>query len=338
MGINFTFFFIKMKIFSVLFFAASVSASTLLSPLYDMAAQQVIDTARGILAGIKGELEALNQPTNVITEFETALNGLSNQAVVDVLKQIPIETILEGGLTAEDFAKVFENTDAMAGIDFSALNQEFIANLDNNTIAQFEQAMDAMVDAAASIQEVFDSEITLSNFVGVVTDILDAFDRLDGVFGFSTGTTDIIRDILMWTSVVVEKALYAFENYHDYLYMLEDAVLLTELEFERRIKSVEVCTDGFNAVNYAIDATKFAGTVVIDNWSEPVKETADIWNTLVGNVPYLDDWQIPTSVLTTVEWYVQMIVDSIEGSLIELRVLLLPLRSVIDGTVKNWVC
>ena len=35
--------------------------------------------------------------------------------------------------------------------------------------------------------------------------------------------------------------------------MLEDAILLTELEFERRIQSVEVCTDGFNAVNYAID-------------------------------------------------------------------------------------
>merc|ERR1712228_529521 len=98
---------------------------------------------------------------------------------------------------------------------------------------------------------------------------------------------DTIRDILMWTSIIVEKGLYAFE----------------------------ICIDGFNAVNYAIDATKFAGTVVIDNWSEPVKETVDIWNTLVGNVPYLDDWQIPSSGLTTVEKYVQMIVDSIEGSL-----------------------
>jgi len=57
----------------------SITATTLLAPLYDAAAQQIITSAKGILAGIKTELEILNQPTNVITEFETALNSLSNQ-------------------------------------------------------------------------------------------------------------------------------------------------------------------------------------------------------------------------------------------------------------------
>ena len=128
------------------------------------------------------------------------------------MKQIPIETILEGGLTFEDFAKVFENTDAMNAIDFSALNSEFISNLDPATVTQFEQSMDALVQAGESLQQVFNSEITLSNFVGVATDFLDAFDRLDDVFGFSTGTSAIIREVLLWTSLLTEKVLYFYEH------------------------------------------------------------------------------------------------------------------------------
>ena len=31
--------------------------------------------------------------------------------------------------------------------------------------------------------------------------------------------------------------------------------------------------------------TKFAGTVVIDNWSGPFEDTLELWNVFIGNIP-----------------------------------------------------
>lgn len=328
-----------MKLFSFLFLAASISASTLLAPLYDLAAQQIIVQIKGAIGGIKDQISADGASTAILEQFETAFNDLDPQVVVDLLKQMPVEDIMEGGLSADDFAGIFAdvNSTAMDGIDFTALNDEILANLNASDIAAFEQAMDAALQVTSSIQELYDSEITISNFLGVFTDIVDAVVRVNGVYGGSSTTTAILQKVLLGTSLMAEKAVYFFENFKDFKYMYEDAVMLTKLEYERRIqKTLDIiCEDEFNSVNFAIDVTKFSGSVVIDNWSEPVKTTADVWNTLVGNIPYLDDWQLSDKMVSKIEWYVQSAVDSVEGSLTELRILLLPLRGVIDGFVQN---
>jgi len=324
--------------FSIFFLAASVSASTLLAPLYDMAAEQVVSAAMGILEDIKTKFGDNAQTVTVITEFENALKSISHEEIVNIIKTIPIEQIAEGGLTPEDMAAIFVDNAAFDAIDWAAMEQEFINGLPADMVAKFEQSMEAFLHAVDSIQQVFDSEITMSNFVGVFTDVIDAFAQMDDVFGFSQGTTAALRDVLLYTSMISEKALYVYEHFQDYMYMLQDAVMLTELEFERRIQNAvldTVCTDEFNAVNGAIAVTKFTGTVVIDNWVGPLQQTADMWNTMVGNVPYIDDWQLSDSLIEEFEACVQSFVDSIEGTLVELRVLLLPLRNVIDGTVQN---
>merc|ERR1740137_88840 len=326
-----------MKLFNVLFLALSVSASTLLAPLYELLAQQVIDQGKTALDGIEQYLVNAGTPVAVIQEFSAALDGIDNAAVVEILKQIPLEDIMEGGLTADDFAIIFQDNSAFDAIDFSGLNNEIISNMDPATIASFEQGMDAFRQAAESLQDIFDSEITIYNFVAVITDTIDGLARLDGIFGFTSGSMSVVRDVLFWMSLATEKVLFVIENYQDYIYMYEDAITLTELEFTRRIQdSLDgVCTDEFNAMDLAIDVTKFSSTVVLDNWSEPASKTVDIWNSLIGNLPYLDDYSIPTTYLTTVEAMVQTLLDSIGGSLVEVRLLVLPFNGQINNVVQS---
>ena len=55
----------------------SVSASTLLSPLYELLAGQVITAGKNALTGIKEQLTNQGLPTAVIDQFETELDNLS---------------------------------------------------------------------------------------------------------------------------------------------------------------------------------------------------------------------------------------------------------------------
>ena len=129
------------------------------------------------------------------------------------MKQIPIETILEGGLTPEDFATIFANTAAFDAINFESLNAEMISGLDSTQLANYEEGMDAFAQAADAIQDIFSSEITIYNFVAVITDTLDGLTKLDAAYGLTSGTTSVIRDVLLWVSLVTEKVLFVFENY-----------------------------------------------------------------------------------------------------------------------------
>ena len=129
------------------------------------------------------------------------------------MKQIPIETILEGGLTPEDFATIFANTAAFDAINFESLNAEMISGLDTTQLANYEQGMDAFAQAADAIQDIFSSEITIYNFVAVITDTLDAITKLDAAYGLTSGSTAVIKDVLLWISLITEKVLFVFENY-----------------------------------------------------------------------------------------------------------------------------
>lgn len=149
----------------------------------------------------------------------------------------------------------------------------------------------------------------------------------------------IFYDALFYTSLIAEKAIFFVESFDEYKYMYEDAVLLTELEFERRIQALldNSCNANFDVLNLGVEVSKFAGTVIIDNWAEPVEKTAEVWNNLVGNVPYLDEYPISQQCLTDLETSVQNIVDSIQGSLIEAKVLFFPFKAQIAGVFQSAI-
>jgi len=326
-----------MKLFSVLFLTC-VSASTLLSPLYELLAGQVITAGKNALTGIKEQLTNQGLPTAVIDQFETELDNLSTGDVVTILRQIPLENILEGNLTADDFAMVFENNPAFDNIDFSAMNQEIIANLDPSALGNFEQSMDAFTQLAGSVQNIFNAEITVYNFVAVLTDAVDALSRMNDAFpGMIGGNMAIAYDALFWVSLAAEKAIFFFESYEEYIYMYEDAVLLTELEFERRIDLSNACDSEFDPMGFLLNVSKFFATVIIDNWSEPLQRTVDVWNNFVGNLPYLDDYKIPDTTVATFESCLQDFADSVRGSVVEAKVLLSPFRAQIAGLVQASV-
>lgn len=328
-----------MKLFGFLTLALSASASTLLAPLYEVVANQVIGIAQSALTGIKTTIGNAGQSTVIVEQFEVALAGLDSAVVVDILQQIPLETILEGGLTADDLALVFADQATFAAIDFTAMQNEFISGLDVDTVAQLNQAMEAFVQATESLQKIFDSEISIYNFVAVITDTADAVSRLDDIYGFAGANMAMVYDAIFYISLASEKALFIIENRLDYIYMYQDAIALTKTEFERRISGDldAVCDDTFDAIDLALTATEFASTVVLDNWGTPFEETIMVWNNLVGNVVFLDDYQIPSTVIDATESAVRSMVDSVKGSLVEINVLLIPFKSVINPTVQNMV-
>jgi len=57
--------------------------------------------------------------------------------VVDILKAIPVEQLMEGGLTVDDVAEIFKDTAAMDSIDFSVLSDQMIQNLDADQKVMF---------------------------------------------------------------------------------------------------------------------------------------------------------------------------------------------------------
>jgi len=331
-----------MKLFQFLFFALSASASTLFAPLYEALAKQVISVASNALDGIKTSMSNNSQATTVIDKFQSALNGIDEATVVDILQQVPIETLLEGGLTSDDLITVFTNEVANGtfdDIDFSALSAEFTAGLDTTALNDFNEAMDAFVQATDSIQNIFSSEITIYNFVAVMTDTLDAVTRLDDVYGFMGGNMAIAQEALFWTSLLVEKGLFFMENRMEYQYMWQDAFTLIELEFDRRLQdSIDgICDDTFHFMNTMIDIAEYYQDVVLSNLEEPFDSTIDAYNTLVGNLPVVDNYQIDTNQATIIKDWIDNMAGSIKGTLVELRVLTLPFQTQIDNMAQRFI-
>ena len=73
----------------------------------------------------------------------------------------------------------------------------------------------------------------------------------------------------------------------------------------------------------------------MDNWSKPVEDTANIWNVFIGNLPYLEDYSISSASLDTLEDWFFSSFASIEGSLVEVRILLLPFNAQINSVGQS---
>merc|ERR1712227_22475 len=319
------------------FSSVSASASTLLAPVYEALAGQIISQAKSALTKVRDQLAGNGQATTAIDMFETKLDSLTTAEVVDILQSVPIETILEGDLTADDMVVIFQNSAIFDDMDFSGLSSELISSLDVNQLGSFNQSMDAFVEAATSIQSIFDSEITIYNFVAVFTDLIDAIRLLNDAFEFTTGISDTLTEVLFYISTITQKIIFAMESREEYKYMYENAILLTQREFEFRIQdSIDnLCTDDFDFMNTLIDVTKFAGPVVIDNWSGPFEDTLDLWNVFIGNIPVLGDYPISSTIVANIETSVQNAVDSITGSLVELNAISILFKPQLNSVAQG---
>merc|ERR1712088_1023787 len=234
-------------------------------------------------------------------------------------------------------AMIFENNAAFDNINFDTLNTEVLGNLDIGAQETFTQSMDAFTQLVGSMQNIFNAELTIYNFVAIFTDAIDAISKLNDVYPILGPNMAVFYDVMFYASLISEKAIFFFESFEEYQYMYEDAILLTELEFERRIQSLldNSCDANFDVLNLGVEVSKFAGSVIIDNWAEPVEKTADVWNNFIGNVPFLDDYPINQKCLTDLENFVQNTVDSVQGSLIEAKVLFFPFKAQIANVFQS---
>ena len=273
------------------------NAWTLLDPVYDQMASLIMSQVTNMFESVQGELAAAGDSTPVFDEFIAKWKDIDNADVVRVLKSVDIELLMDGGLTPEDLVTIFadeiDNPDSeFYGMNLDAIGAEFTASLDPAHIEPFNNALLAMTESAGVFQDLYNGDVNLHNIVGSFADIMDAAISLNDIYGFME--SDTLTQVLFYTSIVAEKGLFVVEEWKEYLYMYEDAVDLTMNEYTRRVVDVndKFCSGDLGFINSVQEKLKFVPNVVIDNWTTPVKKSAEIYNQLVSNVPVVEEFAI----------------------------------------------
>jgi len=223
-------------------------------------------------------------------------------------------------------------------MDLTQIATEFTGSLDQTQIEPFNNALLAMTESAAVFQDLYDGDVNIHNIVGSFADIMDAAITLNDVYSFTD--SDTLTQALFYTSIVVEKGLFVVEEWRDYLYMYEDAVDLTMNEYNRRVVDTDerFCNGDLGFIKATQEKLKFIPNVVIDNWTSPVKKTADIFNTLVENVPVLENYVLSDTLLDTILAELDVVMMSIDGTLTEIYAMTLPFGGQINAAARGYFC
>jgi len=331
-----------MKLFKFLTLGAfSANAWTLLDPVYDQMASLIVNQVITIFDSVQAQLPAGTTP--VFDEFMTEFKDIGNAEVVRILKSVDIELLMEGGLTPEDLVTIFAEEIAdpaspFAGMNLEAISAEFTASLDPALIEPFNNALHAMTESAGVFQDLYNGDINLHNIVGSFADIMDAALELNDVYNFAP--SDTLTQVLFYSSIAVEKGLFVVEEWKDYLYMYEDAVDLTMNEYYRRVVDTDekFCNGDMGFIKYVQEKLKFVPNVVIDNWTTPVKKSAEIYNKLVENVPVVETYTLSDTLLDTLIEKLDVVMSSVDGTLTEVYAMTLPFAGQINAAARGYFC
>merc|ERR1712035_59445 len=137
-----------------------------------------------------------------------------------------------------------------------------------------------------------------------------------------------------------EKGLFVWEEWKEYLYMYEDAVDLTMNEYNRRVVDTDerFCNGDVGIIKATQEKLKFVPNVVIDNWTTPVKKSVDIFNTLVENIPVVENYAVSDTILDTLIAQLDVAMLSVDGTLTELYAMTLPFASQINTAARGYFC
>merc|ERR1711962_1208497 len=324
--------------------AASANAATLFSPIYEQIAQTMITQASGMLQTIKtldAPIDVANTPqlVNAIDQFDAALTGMDNAALVSVIENLDVTALVT----------VFSTLDPTVVQD---LQDAFVAAVPAESMAQLNSSMDAFVDLGTVFQDIINNNIELSNFAAIYNDFADAVVGLDSVFGNNVlgSTTNALLSYSSVVTTLAEKALVVWESYDDIRISFRNADTLVQFGIEDRLNEINhvdgqsyLCTMGQNGIfDTAKEAVEFLPDVLVTNFRGPTMNLVSLYNDFIHGIE-IGSFDLSLYELNEVDvdaafTMIDDVAGSIAGTLVEIKTLALPFSGQINSAITNSFC
>jgi len=336
--------------------AASANAATLFSPIYEQIAQTMITQASGMLQTIKtldAPIDVANTPqlVNAIDQFDAALTGMDNAALVSVIENLDVTALIDadGNLDSTALVTVFSTLDPAVVQD---LQDAFVAAVPAESMAQLNASMDAFVDLGTVFQDIINNNIELSNFAAIYNDFADAVVGLDSVFGNNVlgSTTNALLSYSSVVTTLAEKALVVWESYDDIRISFRNADTLVQFGIEDRLNEINhvngqsyLCTMGQNGIfDTAKEAVEFLPDVLVTNFRGPTMNLVSLYNDFIHGIE-IGSFDLSLYELNEVDvdaafTMIDDVAGSIAGTLVEIKTLALPFSGQINSAITNSFC
>jgi len=337
-------------------FAASANAATLFSPIYEQIAQTMITQASGMLQTIKtldAPIDVANTPqlVNAIDQFDAALTGMDNAALVSVIENLDVTALIDadGNLDSTALVTVFSTLDPAV---VQELQDAFVAAVPAESMAQLNSSMDAFVDLGTVFQDIINNNIELSNFAAIYNDFADAVVGLDSVFGNNVlgSTTNALLSYSSVVTTLAEKALVVWESYDDIRISFRNADTLVQFGIEDRLNEINhvdgqsyLCTMGQNGIfDTAKEAVEFLPDVLVTNFRGPTMNLVSLYNDFIHGIE-IGSFDLSLYELNEVDvdaafTMIDDVAGSIAGTLVEIKTLALPFSGQINSAITNSFC
>jgi len=336
--------------------AASANAATLFSPIYEQIAQTMITQASGMLQTIKtldAPIDVANTPqlVNAIDQFDAALTGMDNAALVSVIENLDVTALIDadGNLDSTALVTVFSTLDPAV---VQELQDAFVAAVPAESMAQLNASMDAFVDLGTVFQDIINNNIELSNFAAIYNDFADAVVGLDSVFGNNVlgSTTNALLTYSSVVTTLAEKALVVWESYDDIRISFRNADTLVQFGIEDRLNEINhvdgqsyLCTMGQNGIfDTAKEAVEFLPDVLVTNFRGPTMNLVSLYNDFIHGIE-IGSFDLSLYELNEVDvdaafTMIDDVAGSIAGTLVEIKTLALPFSGQINSAITNSFC
>ncbi|CAG5105616.1 Oidioi.mRNA.OKI2018_I69.chr1.g2291.t1.cds [Oikopleura dioica] len=333
-----------LKIFLVFNFA---NAFTLMDPLVDFAVAKIWDTM------VKRVIDTAGQST-AFTNY--LWMNLTSTEIRDIIQNIDVDAVRDGGLTVDDFVAIFDVNPDLAAFDLTeGFNHTGRIRVEGNDIVTAIGANDAtwnaLLEAAELLQEIYYGEIDAYKFIGIFSDGFDALSSIKNSNDASLNSVTTADQILHWTFIFAEKAAFAYEK-HEYYYdtmMYYVGMLQFHLENSYQGKIEDFCDaypEEIDIFGIARDIVFFLQVQILPTLNSMDLLAFDAWNHFVENIPVLENYEVPKDWAsigyTTANYYL----NGIDGSLEELEIISnagflfagRSLASFATETVQDFIC
>jgi len=277
----------------------------LVSNIWDKMVLRVIDTA-----------DSSTQFINYIRM------NMTSSDIREVIQNINVGSIRDGGLTVEDFVEIFEVNQGIVdqGFDLSAEGAYFYGRFGAN-----DNAWNALLEAAELLQEIYIGEIDAYKFIGILSDGFDALSSLENNVDTAIDAVPVTDKLLHWTFLLAEKAAFAYEKHEYYYNTMMYYVGMLEYHFENSyIAKVEDFCDAYpedvDVFGIARDLVFFLQVKIVPTINSIDVLTFDAWNHFVENLPVLENYEIPKTWASEGYSIANYYLNGIDGSLEELEI------------------
>jgi len=277
----------------------------LVAKIWDKMIQRVVDTGGA---------------STVFTEY--LRTNMTSSDIREVIQNIDVASIREGGLTIEDFVAIFEVNQGIVAEGFD-LNTEGI--LIDGFIGENDNTWNALLEAAELLQEIYVGEIDAYKFIGILSDGFDALSSMKANVNTAIDAVPVTDKLLHWTFVLAEKAAFAYEKHEYYYNTMMYYVGMLEYHFENSyIAKVEDFCDAdpedVDVFGIARDLVFFLQVRIVPTINSIDVLTFDAWNHFVENLPVLENYEIPKTWASEGYSIVNYYLNGIDGSLEELEI------------------